>query len=74
LISLSITGPLPAIYHIFANLYFVGGLAVGMAVLREVYRDWRPGYVSAVYDLLLIAVTLFFTLGIVFYLSTLSPA
>jgi len=51
-------------------LVFTGLLAVGMAMFREVYPDWRAGYARAAYDLLLIAITLFFTLGMVFYLTT----
>lgn len=70
---MALSGPLPLIYHAVANLYFIGGLAVGMALLRELYPDWRPGYTRAVYDLLLMAITLFFALGMVFYLAHLKP-
>jgi hypothetical protein len=65
---------LQLIYRIFASLYFVGGLTIGIALIRELYPDWRPGYVRAVYDLLLMAVTLFFSLGMVYYLAHLKPA
>jgi hypothetical protein len=70
---MSLSGPLPQIYHTFANLYFIGGLVVGMALLRELYPGWRPGYARALYDLLLMAITLFFALGMVFYLAHLRP-
>ncbi len=69
---MALSGPLAQIFHAGVNLYFVGGLAVGMVLLRELYADWHPGYTRAVYDLLLMAVTLFFTLGVVFYLAQLT--
>lgn len=70
---MALSGPILQIVHVFANYFFVGGLAVGMALLRELYPDWRPGYTRAVYDLLLMAVTLVFTLALVYYLSSLAP-
>jgi hypothetical protein len=64
---------LQSIFHLFANLFFVGGLTIGLALIRELYPDWRTGFVRAVYDLLLMAVTLFFSLGMVYYLALLKP-
>jgi hypothetical protein len=65
----ALSGPLALIFHLFANLYFLGGLAVGMALFGELYPYWRPGYGRAVYDLLLFGVALFFVLGVAFYLT-----
>jgi hypothetical protein len=69
----TITAALPSILQAFANLYFLGGLALGMVLLRELYPYWRPGYARAVYDLLLMLVALFFVVGIAFYLSHIKP-
>ena len=65
--------PLPSVAPVFVSLYFLGGLALGMALFREVYPYWRPGYVRSIYDLLLIALTFFFVLAMIFYLSAIKP-
>ena len=62
--------PLVSLVHFVANLYFVGGLVVSMAVFRELYPGWRAGFVRAIYDLLLMVVGLFFALGVTFYLTS----
>jgi hypothetical protein len=71
---MALSGPLPLLYHAVGNLFFAGGLTLGMVLFRELYPDWQSGYVRAVYDLLLMGATVFFLLGIVYYLSNLHPA
>jgi hypothetical protein len=56
-----------------ASFAFVGGLALGMALFRELYPGWRGGIVQGIYDLLLIAITLFFALGVIFDLTVIKP-
>lgn len=67
---MALSGPLPELYHLFANLYFVAVLAIGMALFRELDPGWRPGYTRVLYDLVLMGVTVLFALGVVYYLGT----